>query len=121
MNSLTLHWQNLNPLIISAMPIEREELKQAVHIMLNDVIEQSFHFLVHQPQQSDEVNLIIKDAGEELNYQLLKVDAHSFKTGSRELDEHYLAINRDVHRKSLELLARLQHLQKQFSDKNVRV
>ena len=100
------------------MPIEREELKQAVNIMLSDVIEQGFHFLVHQPQQSDEVNRIIKDAGDEMNYQLLKIDAHNLKAGSKELDDHYLAINRDVHRKSLELLLRLQQIQKEQGVKN---
>ena len=92
--------------------MEREEVRKAVNTMLNDVIEQAFHYLVHQPQQTDEVNRIIKESSDEMNYQLLKVDAHNFLPDSSDLQEHFNAINKDVHRKSLELLSRLQHMQK---------
>jgi hypothetical protein len=64
------------------MNTDREQIKYAVQEMLNDVIEQGFHHLVNHPQQSDALNKIIKDASEEMNYQLLKVDSHSHKPGS---------------------------------------
>ncbi|MFN0031737.1 MAG: hypothetical protein ACKVOR_06225 [Flavobacteriales bacterium] len=88
-----------------------ESLKMAVHELLNDVIEQGFHHLVSHPQQSDELNKIIKDATDELNYQLLKVDSHNFAQGSKELLDHYQFISHDTQRKSLDLLARLQKIQ----------
>jgi arsenate reductase-like glutaredoxin family protein len=93
------------------MTSSREELKKAVHEILNDVIEQGFHHLVSHPQQSDELNRIIKDATDELNYQVLKIDSHSFSAGSPQLLEHYKSISQDTQRKSLELLSRLQKIQ----------
>lgn len=93
------------------MATSREELKMAVHEILNDVIEQGFHHLVTHPQQSDELNTIIKDATDELNYHLLKIDSHNFKPGSKELYQHYTTISHDAQRRSLELLSRLQKLQ----------
>lgn len=97
--------------------MEREEVKYAVNTMLNDVIEQAFHFLVQHPQESDEINKIIREAGDEMNYQLLKVDAHTFKISSPALQTHFNLINKDVHKKSLELLSRLQTMQKsKFQD-----
>lgn len=93
----------------------RDELREAVHTMLNDVIEQGFHFLVNQPQHSDAVNRIIKEATDELSYQLLKVDAHHANANRRELEEHYITVNKDVHRRSLELLSRLQKIQQGVS------
>jgi hypothetical protein len=94
------------------MTTDRDQLRYAVQEFLNDVIEQGFHHLINHPQQSDELNLIIKDATDELNYQMLRVDAHNFKQGSKELTEHYRSISNDTQRKSLELLSRLQHIQK---------
>ncbi|MDZ4821876.1 MAG: hypothetical protein SH856_00265 [Flavobacteriales bacterium] len=93
------------------MTTNRESVRLAVHTMLNDVIEQGFHFLVNQSQHSDEVNRIIKEATDELNYQLLKLDAHNFATDSEQLEQHFQTMNKDVHRKSLELLSRLQKIQ----------
>jgi tRNA(His) 5'-end guanylyltransferase len=95
------------------MTSNREQLKYAVQEILNDVIEQGFHHLVHHPQQSDELNKIIKDASEELNYQLLKIDSHSYSPGSSELLNHYQNISKDTQRKSLELLGQLQRIQHQ--------
>jgi len=86
----------------------REELKSAVQEMLNDVIEQGFHHLVYHPQQSNELNQIIHDATNELNYQLLKVDSHDYKPETPELHNHYNSISRDTQRTSLDLLSRLQ-------------
>jgi hypothetical protein len=93
------------------MATSREELKSAVHEILNDVIEQGFHHLVRHPQQSDELNRIIKDASEEMNYQLLKIDSHNYKDGSDELHQHYNTISHDAQKTSLELLGRLQKIQ----------
>jgi len=89
----------------------RDSIRLVVQEMMNDVIEQGFHHLIHHPQQSDELNRIIKDATEELNYQLLKVDSHSHKPESPELIKHYEGISHDAQRKSLDLLSRLQKIQ----------
>jgi arsenate reductase-like glutaredoxin family protein len=93
------------------MATSREELKSAVHEILNDVIEQGFHHLVRHPQQSDELNHIIKDASEEMNYQLLRIDSHNYKEDSEELHQHYSTISRDAQKTSLDLLGRLQKIQ----------
>jgi len=89
----------------------RDELRYAVQELLNEVIEQGFHHLVNHPQDSDELNRIIKEASEELNYQLLRIDSHSHKPGSQELEGHFRQISRDCQRKSLELLRNLQRVQ----------
>lgn len=93
------------------MAANRDELRYAVQEILNDVIEQGFHHLINHPQESDELNRIIQDATEELNYQLLKIDSHNHLPGSRELHVHFETISRDTQRKSLELLALLQQIQ----------
>lgn len=90
------------------MATSREELKQAVHELLNDVIEQGFHHLVNHPQQSTALNQIISDATNELNYQLLKVDSHEHKPDTQELLSHYQSVSKDAQRSSLDLLSRLQ-------------
>ncbi|MBX7052573.1 MAG: hypothetical protein K1X54_11105 [Flavobacteriales bacterium] len=93
------------------MEMTRDALRNVVQELLNDVIEQGFHHLVNHPQQSDELNKIIKDATDELNYQLLKVDSHNHSTNSPALSKHYEEISRDTQRKSLDLLSRLQKVQ----------
>jgi S-adenosylmethionine/arginine decarboxylase-like enzyme len=75
------------------MAQERSELKRAVHTMLNDVVEQCFRHLIHYPQHSDELNKIIKDTSDEINYQVLKIDAHSHAEGSDQLNHYYRDIN----------------------------
>jgi calcineurin-like phosphoesterase family protein len=80
--------------------------------MLNDVVEQCFRHLIHYPQHSDELNKIIKDASDEINYQVLKIDAHSHAEGSTELNKYYQEINSDIQKKSLQLLGRLQNVQR---------
>lgn len=92
------------------MNITRDALRQVVQELMNDVIEQGFHHLINHPQQSDELNRIIKDATEEMNYQLLKVDSHNFPPDSEALNKHYDIICQDTQNKSLELLVCLQHL-----------
>lgn len=92
------------------MNITRDALRQVIQELMNDVIEQGFHHLINHPQQSDELNRIIKDATEEMNYQLLKVDSHSLPPDSEALSKHYDIICQDTQNRSLELLARLQHV-----------
>jgi hypothetical protein len=94
------------------MPTDRQELHAAVHSMLNDVVEQCFQHLMHHPQHSDHINRIIREASEEMNYQCLKIDAHSHRSNSKLLQEHYACISKDVHRRSLEMLSRLQRIQR---------
>lgn len=93
------------------MEINREALRTIVQELMNDVIEQGFHHLVNHPQQSDELNRIIKDATDELHYQLLKIDSHQHPSGSLQLKNHYDEISKDTQRKSLDLLSRLQKVQ----------
>ena len=89
----------------------RTELQTAVRNILDDVIEQSFHHLIHHPQNSDELNRIIREATEEFNYLYLKIDAHDHHPKSSALDAHYTQISKDLHKKSLHLLSRLQRIQ----------
>jgi hypothetical protein len=94
------------------MNTQRAELKRAVHTILNDVVEQCFRHLIHYPQNGDELNKVIKDATDEINYLLIKIDAHNFKNGSQNLKQHYQDISKDLHRKSLMMLSRLQRIQR---------
>jgi response regulator of citrate/malate metabolism len=103
------------------MTTSREELRMAVHSILNDVVEQGFHHLVSHPQESDELNRVIQEATEELNYQILKIDAHNFTPGSRELEDHFLSISKTTQRKSLELLSRIQRLKQDVTSQSRRV
>ena len=98
------------------MPTNRSELKRAVHVLLNDVVEQCFQNMIHYPEHSSELNRIIKDATHEINYLSLKIDAHDFKIDSPELKDHYKVISRDTHKKSLHLLGKLQSLQSKQSN-----
>lgn len=97
------------------MSANRSQLKQAVHSMLNDVVEQCFHHLIHHPHQTSKINAIIRDATDEINYQLVRIDAHEFQEESTELREHYQCISKDVHKKSIRLLSELQNVQRHTS------
>jgi hypothetical protein len=90
----------------------RVQLKSAVHTLLNDVIEQCFRHLIHYPQSSDELNKLIKEATDEINYMTIKIDAHNHRGGTPDLDKHYDQLSRDLHKKSLQLLGKLQKIQK---------
>jgi arsenate reductase-like glutaredoxin family protein len=103
------------------MVSSRDSLRVVVQELMNDVIEQGFHHLINHPQESDELNRIIKDATEELNYQLLKVDSHNYKHGSEDLQKHYEMISHDTQRKSLDLLSRLQKIQVQRNPRLKRI
>lgn len=93
------------------MPTNRNELKKAVHVIMNDVVEQCFHYMVHHPHLGEKLNQIVRDASDEIHYQMLKIDAHSFADGSPELEDHYRIITKDLQRKSLLLLSKLQKMQ----------
>lgn len=80
--------------------------------MMNDVVEQCFSHMINHPHHCDEINTIIRDASDEINYQVLKIDAHDWSSNEHKLEEHYRIISKDVQRKSLELLSRLQRIQK---------
>jgi hypothetical protein len=95
------------------MPANKPELKRAVHTILNDVIEQCFKHLIHYPQKSDSLNRIIKEATDEINYLIIKIDAHNHRKGGPELENHFNMISKDLHKKSLVLLARLQQVQRE--------
>lgn len=97
----------------------RSELQHAVRNILDDVIEQSFNHLIHHPQNSDELNRIIREATDEFNYLYLKIDAHQYPQKSPDLEKHYATISKDLQRKSLHLLSRLQRIQ-QGDKSNVR-
>jgi hypothetical protein len=107
--------------ILTAMVNSREALRNIVQELMNDVIEQGFHHLIHHPQESDELNRIIKDATDEMNYQLLKIDSHNHKPESEDLQKHYASISHDAQRKSLDLLSRLQRIQIQQNPRLRRV
>ncbi len=94
------------------MPTNRVQLKSAVHTLLNDVIEQCFRHLIHHPQSSDELNKLIKEATDEINYMTIKIDAHNHRKGTPDLDKHYDQLSRDLHKKSLQLMGKLQKIQK---------
>lgn len=88
--------------------MERSELRLAVQTLLNDVIEQCFKHLIHHPQESDELNRIIRDCSQEISYLTIKIDAHTFEPKSPEAIAHYRDISKELHRKSLELMSGLQ-------------
>lgn len=95
------------------MATDRNELKRAVHSIMNDVVEQCFHHLIHHPHQGDTINGLIRDASQEIHYQCIKIDAHTLRDRSQEADAHYRKIAHDVQRKSLELLSMLQRIQRE--------
>ncbi|MEZ4800780.1 MAG: hypothetical protein R2809_13590 [Flavobacteriales bacterium] len=93
------------------MALNRDELKYSIQEFFNDVIEQGFHHLVNYPQNDSELSVLISDATNEMNYQLLKLDSHNFKNDCPELQKHYQSVCKDSERKSLEMLGQLQKIQ----------
>jgi hypothetical protein len=91
--------------------MNRENARQIVQELLNDVIEQGFHHLLRHPQQSDDLNLIIKDATDEMNQQLMHLDDRSVVDEPAILAGHYKSIIGETELKSLHLLSRLQKIQ----------
>ena len=99
------------------MSTNQTHLKKAIYNMFNDIIEQSFRQMIHFPEEGDVLNGIIKDATDELNYLVMKLDSHNFEPNSQSLQKHYNEISRDLNRSSLELLGRLQKIQRQAQAK----
>ncbi|MEO0404638.1 MAG: hypothetical protein AAF193_07180 [Bacteroidota bacterium] len=94
------------------MSTRHNDLKKAVHSMLNDVVEQCFQRMIHHPEDASDLNGIIKDATDEINYQVLKLEANQSVNDPVKLDEIHRVVSKDTHKKSMELLRKLQHLQK---------
>ena len=94
------------------MSTRHNDLKRAVHSILNDVVEQCFQHMIHHPQDASVLNGIIKDATDEINYQVLKLEANQGLTDPTKLDQIHRTVSKDTHRKSMELLRKLQHLQR---------
>ncbi len=94
------------------MPIDRQDLKRTVHAIMNDVVEQCFQHLIHHPQHANQINRIIREASDEINYQTIKIDAHNYNGRTKDMDAHYAGISRDVHKKSLDMLSRLQKIKR---------
>lgn len=95
------------------MPIDRHDLKRTVHAIMNDVVEQCFQHLIHHPHHASQINRIIREASDEINYQTIKIDADNHNGHSKNMDAHYASISRDVHKKSLEMLSRLQKIRRE--------
>lgn len=91
--------------------INRDSARRVVQELLNDVIEQGFHHLLRHPQQGDDLNQIIKEATDELNQQLGKLDVTGPGSDASELAKHYRTVISDTEIKSLHLLSRLQKIQ----------
>lgn len=97
--------------------MERSILKNAISTLLGDVSEQCLQFLVHHPEKSTPLNAIIRECSEEMNYLVLKVDAHPHPEGSEGALAHYKVVSRELHKKSLQLMSRLQKVK--FEKSNV--
>lgn len=91
--------------------INRDSARRVVQELLNDVIEQGFHHLLRHPQQSDDLNQIIKEATDELNQQLGKMDVALPSSDAAALAKHYRMVISETEHKSLFLLSRLQKIQ----------
>ncbi|MEN9639184.1 MAG: hypothetical protein RLZZ262_1052 [Bacteroidota bacterium] len=91
--------------------INRDSARHAVQELLNDVIEQGFHHLLRHPQQGDGLNQIIKEATDDLNHQLIKMDTGVPESDPSAQAKHYREVISETELKSLQLLSRLQKIQ----------
>ncbi len=91
--------------------MNRDSARRVVQELLNDVIEQGFHHLLRHPQQGDGLNLIIKEATDELNQQLGKMDHGVSGSDAVSQAKHYRSVIEETENKSLHLLSRLQKIQ----------
>lgn len=96
--------------------MERQDLLNAIETLLNDATEQCFHHLVNHPQQSMALNEIIREATQERAYLTIKVDAHNFERGSEGARAHHKQISKELHKKSLQLMGRLQDVKRRKSN-----
>jgi stress-induced morphogen len=91
--------------------MNRDTARQVVQELLNDVIEQGFHHLLRHPQQGDGLNQIIKDATDELNQQLARIDDQSIPNQPLPQAQHFKLVIAETENRSLYLLSRLQKIQ----------
>lgn len=62
------------------------------------------------------LNEIIHEATQERSYLNIKVDAHNFPAQSEQEREHFRQISRELHKKSLQLMGRLQDVKQRQSN-----
>jgi hypothetical protein len=103
------------------MENSRESTRNIVQELMNEVIEQGFHELVNRPQESTRLNVLIQSATNQLGEQLHRIDHHTYKTGSAELQKHWESITSEAQQVSLQLLTELQRIQQQYNPRLKRV
>lgn len=103
------------------MENSRESTRLVVQELMNEVIEQGFHELVHRPQESINLNELIQSATTILGEQLQRIDNHHYKKGSEELQHYWKTITNDAERVSLELLKEIQRIKQQYNPRLRRI
>ncbi len=103
------------------MENSRESTRNFVQELMNEVIEQGFHELVNRPQESTRLNVLLQNASNKLGEQLHRIDHHSYKPGSNELQQHWESITTEAQKVSLELLTEIQQIQQQYNPRLKRV
>ncbi len=97
------------------MENSRESTRSIVQELMNEVIEQGFHELVHRPQESINLNELILSATTILGEQLHQIDQHPYRKGSEELQHYWKSITNEAERVSLELLMEIQQIKQQHN------
>lgn len=90
------------------MPVDHTEIKQAVHAILNDVVEQCFQCMVHSPEHSEELNKIITQASSDIRGFSNRIDQYVDHCDEQELKQQLSLVTKELHKKSLIHLSRLQ-------------
>jgi hypothetical protein len=84
----------------------KEDVLRAIDSILNDVVDQSLKHLMRHPQSDNELNLIIREATEEISR--LKGSLENHHAAAKEEKElHYRAVADELHSNSIRLLQRL--------------
>lgn len=94
------------------MPVDHTEIKQAVHAILNDVVEQCFHYMVNCPEHGDDLNKIIQEASTDIKHFNERIDRSVMECNESDLKENMSVLTKDLHKKSLILLSKLQKIQR---------
>lgn len=92
------------------MPVDHTEIKQAVHAILNDVVEQCFQFMVHCPEHREELNKIISEASSDIRVFSNRIDQFVDHCDEVELKQQLSYVSKELHKKSLIHLSRLQRI-----------
>jgi len=103
------------------MENSRESTRSIVQELMNEVIEQGFHELVHRPQESIILNELILSATTILGEQLHRIDQHQYIKGSEELQHYWKSITNEAERVSLELLMEIQQIKQQYNPRLRRI